>query len=59
MISEIARPLQVVQVIDIHPVPGNILHLGRMAVIDQPVDQVGHAHAFKSIFSTELTEGFG
>jgi hypothetical protein len=39
--------LQVIQIIEIHPVAGNILNLGRMALRNQLVEQLGQAHPGK------------
>ena len=58
MVCEVACSLQVFEVVDVHPVAGNILYLGRMPVPDQAVDQVRHSQVIESIFSPELFECF-
>ena len=38
--GKICGPLQVFQVVDVHPVTGNVLHPGGVAIIYQAINQL-------------------
>ncbi len=53
-VGKITRPLQVIQVIDVHPVTGNVLNLWGVAILHQAVDQLRYTTIFKPPLITQL-----